>query len=197
MQLVYDIEDRRYINLTDRCTLRCAFCPKFNGSHRVHDYDLTLPQRPEPEEILAQLGNPREVREVVFCGFGEPTLRLKVLLMLAAEIRQLGGRVRLNTDGLGNLVHRRNILPELARCVDALSISLNAQEEAIYQRHCRPQLPGSYAAVREFVALAPNFIPDCTITAINGLVGVDIDACRAIAEDAGARFRARELDVVG
>jgi TatD family-associated radical SAM protein len=195
--LSYTIGNSLYLNITDRCTLACAFCPKFNGSHRVHDYDLSLPRRPSTADILAAIDEPSRYDEVVFCGFGEPTLRLEVLLAVATEIKRRGGRVRVNTDGLANLVHKRDVLPALATCVDALSISLNAQNAEVYARHCRPQLPGSYAAMLDFLGRAPACIPDVAASAIDGLEGVDIAACQRIAEDRGARFRRRTLDVVG
>lgn len=193
----YTIGDCLYLNITDRCTLACTFCPKHNRSHRVHDYDLSLDHRPSQDEILQSIGNPADYREVVFCGFGEPTLRLKVLLETARHIRRAGGRVRVNTDGLANLVHKRNVLPELGECVDALSISMNAQNDSVYSRHCDPALPGSYAAMLDFLELAPDYIDDVTATAIDGLEGVDIAACRTLAQERSVSFRRRELDVVG
>ena len=195
--LSYTIGDRLYLNITDRCTLECAFCPKHNGSCQVHEYDLSLNHRPEADEIIAAIDQPSRYTEVVFCGYGEPTLRLKVLLQVAKHVKAHGGRVRINTDGLANLVHKRNVLPELAHCVDALSVSLNAQDETIYRRHCRPALAGSYQATLDFLAEAPNYIADVTATAIDGLDGVDIAACAAIAEHRGVKFRRRELDLVG
>ena len=195
--LSYAVEDRLYLNITDRCTLECAFCPKHNGSFQVHQYDLTLDRRPELGEIISAIDDPARYDEIVFCGYGEPTLRLKVMLQVAHYIKAHGGRVRLNTDGLANLVNKRNVLPELAECIDALSVSLNAQDEAVYQRHCRPAVADSYRAMLDFLALASKYIADVTATAIDGLEGVDIDACAALAEQRGVKFRRRELDVVG
>lgn len=193
----YTIGDCLYLNITDRCTLECAFCPKHRGSPAVHDYDLALDHRPSQNEIIAAIDDPGRYREVVFCGFGEPTLRLKVLLETARYIKARGGRVRINTDGLANLVHKRNVLPDLAQCVDALSVSMNAQDETVYRRHCHPALPGSYTSMLEFLALAPDYIESVTATAIDGLEGVDIAACRKLAEERCVRFSRRELDVVG
>lgn len=193
----YTIGDRLYLNITDRCTLECAFCPKHNGSNQVHDYDLSLDHRPSQDEIIEAIGNPADYAEVVFCGFGEPTLRLKVLLKTAQYIKSGGGRVRINTDGLANLVNKRNVLPELAQCIDAVSISMNAQDESVYRRHCLPALPGSYAAMLDFLAAAPRYIDEVTATAIDGLDGVDIAACEAMAGERGVAFRRRELNVVG
>ena len=91
-------------------------------------------------------------------------------------------------------MHRDDTLPELGRVVDALSVSLNAQDEAIDERHCRPNLPGSYQAMLEFLRRAPEHVPEVTATAVEGLEGVDIDACRRLAEGLGVRFRKRILD---
>jgi TatD family-associated radical SAM protein len=195
--VAYAIDDRLYLNITDRCTLTCAFCPKTLGSRQVHDYDLTLDHRPEFAEVIAAIGDPKAYAEIVFCGYGEPTLRLKLLLEVAAWIKERGGRVRLNTDGLGSLANKRDVLPEMAGLIDAVSVSLNAQSPDVYNLHCQPTLAGAYQAVLAFMQEAPRYIPEVTATAIDGLEGVDIDACARLARMCGARFRRRELDVVG
>lgn len=193
----YIIDTRLYLNITNRCTLVCQFCPKTQHCHEVKGYDLTLHHRPELKEIIEAIGDPARYDEVVFCGFGEPTLRLKVLFKVARYIKDNGGKVRLNTDGLINLVHKRNVLPEMQGLIDSISISMNAQNEDVYTRHCCPQLPGSYAAMLEFLKLAPDYIPHVTATAINGLEGVDVAACASKADQLGVRFKERQLDVVG
>jgi TatD family-associated radical SAM protein len=196
-QLSYVIGDRLYLNITDRCTLACTFCPKTQGVPKVHDFDLTLDHRPEVEEIIAAIDDPSKYAEVIFCGFGEPTLRLKVLLAVAKYIKAHGGRVRVNTDGLANRVSKRNVLPELARVVDSLSVSMNAQNADVYDRHCAPELKGSFESMLAFLELAPNYIEDTTATAIDGLEGVDIAACERLARERGVKFRRRVLNKVG
>ena len=195
----YSLHGNRYLNITNRCTLRCAFCPKFNDSWwQVANYDLRLRgTEPTADEILAAVGDPDEVDEVVFCGMGEPTLRLYTLLDVASRLRGKVARVRLNTDGLANLVYGRDITPDFEGILQALSVSLNAQDEETYNRHCRPLLPGAYNGMLDFVRCAREFVPEITLTAIDGLPGVDIDACRKIADDLGVGFRRRVLDVVG
>jgi len=195
--IAYSLHGNCYINLTSRCTLRCQFCPKFNKNWEVQGYPLRLRQEPDVAAILAAVGDPAAYREVVFCGLGEPTLRLPELLQVAQALKQAGARVRLNTDGLANWVHKRNIVPELVGRVDALSISLNAQNEAVYNRHCRPPAAGAYPELLEFILLACESIEDVTITAIDGLDGVDIPACEALAERFKVKFRRRMLDEVG
>lgn len=196
-QISYQIGNNLYLSITDRCTLECAFCPKTYGDMEVKGYDLTFDHRPTAEEIITSIDDPTRYDEVVFCGYGEPTLRLNLLLQVARHIKQHGGRVRLNTDGLCNLIHKHDTLPDLGECVDALSISLNAQNREIYDIHCRPNLPGSYEAMLEFVRRAPEYVADVTATAIDGLEGVDIAECEALAKSMKVKFRRRILNEVG
>jgi len=194
----YTLRGCRYLNITNRCTLRCAFCPKFNGEWTVRDYNLRLRgEEPATDDIVVAVGDPDEIDEVVFCGLGEPTLRLYTLIDVAARLRGEVPRVRVNTDGLANLVYGRDVTPDFEDIVQSLSVSLNAQDEATYNRHCRPLLPGAYDAVLDFARRAREFVPEVTLTAIDGLPGVDIDACRKIADDLGVGFRRRVLGVVG
>jgi TatD DNase family protein len=193
----YTLRDNRYLNITNRCSLRCAFCPKFNGEWTVQNYPLRLNHDPTLEEIVTAAGNPEDYREIVFCGLGEPTLRLYTLLEVATRLRHRAKRIRINTDGLANLVYGRDVTPDMEGLIDALSVSLNAQNAEIYNRHCRPKLPGSYEAMLDFVKCAREFVPEITLTAIDGLSGVDIAACEKIAQRLGVGFRRRVLDVVG
>lgn len=199
----YTLRKTRYLNVTSRCTLRCQFCPKFNPESRdpwtVGGYPLRLlaGQEPDARQLIVAAGDPGQFDEVVFCGLGEPTLNLYIVLEAGAELRRRGARVRLNTDGLANLVHGRDVTPDLEDSIDAVSISLNAQNDELYNRHCRPPIPGAFRAVLDFATRAREFVPDVTLTAIDGLPGVDIAACQAIADRLGVRFRRRELDKVG
>ena len=194
----YTLHGSRYLNITNRCTLRCGFCPKLDGRWTVQDSDLRLRgTQPTVDEIVAAVGDAANVDEVVFCGLGEPTLRLHTLLEVASLLRGKVPRLRLNTDGLANLVYRHDVTPEFKDLIQSVSVSLNGQDEETYNRHCRPPLHGAHRAVLDFVRRARKFVPEITLTAIDGLPGVDIDACRKIADDLGVGFRRRVLDVVG
>jgi len=196
--LAYELHGNCYLNITFRCTLRCAFCPKYNGEWEVQGYDLRLPGDPAIADVVAAVGDPARYNEVVFCGLGEPTRRLDALMEIARELRARGAkRIRVNTDGLANLVHGRNVAPELAAVVDAVSISLSAQDEFTYVRHTRPRRAGAFEAVLEFAAGARDAGIAVTLTTIDGLEGVDVAACERIARDLGVEFRRRVLDVVG
>jgi len=195
--VAYALHGNCYLNITSRCTLRCDFCPKHNRTWEVQSYDLHLEHEPSVQEVIEAIGDPRRYKEVVFCGLGEPTQHLDVLLEIAAYIKQYGIPVRINTDGLANLLYHRDVTTEMAAVVDSLSISMNAQNEEVYIQHTRPKLDGAFDAMLAFAACARNAGMHVSLTAIDGLEGVDISACRRIAERIGVDFRRRVLNEVG
>ena len=197
--IAYTLHGNRYLNITTACTLRCAFCPKFNKVWEVQGYDLKLSDKagPSVEEIVAAVGNPQDYHEIVFCGLGESTLRWPVMLEVARRLKDKGASIRLNTDGLANLVYQRDVTPEMAGLIDQLSVSMNAHNEEVYNRHCRPKKAGAFDAMLDFVRRARQYVPEVSVTAIDGLSGVDIEACEAMAQALGVTFRRRHLDVVG
>lgn len=198
-EIAYQIDDALYLNLTNACTLRCRFCPKHNGKWEVKGHRLEIDRGPTFEQVVAAIGDPTPFREVVFCGLGEPTLRLGLMLRVAHWLKEEGVlRIRLNTDGLANLIHQRDTTAEMVGLIDAVSVSLNAQDEATYNRHCDPSRPGAFAACKEFIRAAAAHLPEVVATAVDGLDGVDVEACREIAEtELGARFRRRVYGKVG
>ncbi|MEO5346990.1 MAG: YchF/TatD family DNA exonuclease [Magnetococcus sp. YQC-9] len=198
-KLAYAIGNGLYLNLTKACTLHCEFCPKWSGQSVVKGYDLSLRRHPTAAQVLEAMGDFSGYQEIVFCGFGEPTLRLETLLEVAAVIKRQGGkRIRINTDGLANRAFGTDVTPRFRGVIDALSVSLNAQDAVTYDRICRPALSGSYEAVKAFILAARAQVPEITATAIQGVEGVDIAACRRIAEEElGVRFRVRYRDALG
>lgn len=114
----YELDGNLYVNLTNKCTNDCAFCVR-NEKASYYGYKLWLDKEPTAEEVVAQIPDVKKYREIVFCGFGEPTIRLAELLRVAEYVKSRGGVTRLNTNGQGNLIHKRDITAELAgkRCV--------------------------------------------------------------------------------
>ncbi len=192
---VYKIRDNLYLNITNRCSNVCTFCVRFHTDY-VKGHNLRLIREPTAEELIERIGEPSQFKEIVFCGYGEPTLRLDLIKEVSAWIKQRGGRVRINTNGHGNLINKRNILPELQGLVDSLSISLNAQDEETYNKLCSPLIEGAYQAVIDFIREARKYIPHVTVTVVE-MEGVDIDACRKIAAELGVNIRIRRLGSVG
>ena len=135
---VYEYGSGLYVNLTNRCNNNCAFCLRHTnqgvGSHR-----LWLEHEPTAEQVIEKMQDLSAYEEVVFCGFGEPTLAWETLKQIAAYVKQQGKPVRVNTNGLGNLANGRDITPEAEGLVDTFSISLNAATPEAYQELCHSQ----------------------------------------------------------
>lgn len=194
--IAYRIRNSLYLNITNRCSNRCIFCPKFDD-FTVKGHQLRLDHEPETAEILAAIGDPTPYDEIVFCGYGEPLLRLDTVKEVAAELKKRGARIRVNTDGQANLVHGRNIIPELAGLVDTISVSLNAPDRETYRTLCNtPFGDGGFDGVCDFIRLAVGTIPTVVATAVTA-PGINIDGVRRLAEGLGARFRKREYQEVG
>jgi TatD DNase family protein len=194
-KIAYPIRDSLYLNITNRCTNRCVFCAKF--SHGVvKGHPLQLKKEPTAAEVKAAIGDPKNYREIVFCGYGEPLLRLDLVKEIAGWLQKQHVRVRVNTDGLGNLVHQDNILLQLSDLVDAVSVSLNAANATDYQAVCQSSYGESaYQAVIDFIREARTRIPEVVATAVS-YPGIDIAACEQVAEELGVPFRAREYQPI-
>ncbi len=191
--IVYPLDNKLYLNITNRCTNVCVFCPKFKNDYYVKDYPLKLFKRePSFEEIINAIQRLPRYDEVVFVGFGEPTQRLDLLLSVARWLKEHGTKtVRLDTDGLGNLVYGRDITKELSQYIDAVSVSLNAPDARTYIKLCNNKYgEASYGAVLEFIRLAKTRFHDVTATMV-GLPNSDVPATRAVAESLGVTFRIR------
>lgn len=195
-RITYPIRNSLYLNITNRCTAACTFCVRYHTDF-VKGHNLRLGEEPTAEAVIKEIGDPRRYAEIVFCGYGEPLLRLDAVKAVAAEVKRRGGKVRIDTNGHATLIHKRNILPELAGLVDAVSVSLNAQNAELYDKISQPKFGvNTYEAVKDFIREAKKHIPDVTVTVVS-LPEVDVPACRKIADDLGVKLRVRQYNVVG
>lgn len=199
-KFAYTIRNSIYLNVTGSCTNACVFCNR-SKDPVVKGHNLRLQRDPTPDEMLDAIDNEgwQDRSEVVFCGYGEPTIRLPEILQVASRVKELNPskEIRLNTNGLANLYHRKNIVPELTYAIDTVSISLNAQDAVTFDRLCRPNVgPDPYESLLDFsrkcVAAGLN-----TVLTVVAHPDVNIEACRKIAEGMGAGFRVREYNEVG
>lgn len=195
----YEFEGGLYLNITNRCPTACSFCVKTHWDWNFRGRDLLLPREPSRQEILdgldKWLGSEAAYRELVFCGYGEPTQRLDVLLAAAARARRLRPKmpVRLNTVGLGRLLCGRDIVADLRGVVDRVSVSVNTADPAQWLALHRPR--PEYRA--SGFAAACVFTADCAasglrtrLTAVNR-ADVDLSAVEALARTLGAEFHLR------
>lgn len=159
------------------------------------DYKLWLKTEPTAQQVIEQLGDVKEYSEVVFCGFGEPTIKLNELIEIAKKVKADGGRVRINTNGHANLFHGRNVVPELAGLVDVMSISLNAPTAEEYQKICRSRYGlEAFDGMLDFARKCVGVIPEVVLSVVDVLPQEDIEKCRQIAQQVGAKFRIREKE---
>ncbi len=195
-EIAYVIRNSLYLNITSRCSNRCVFCSRETAPY-VKGHYLGLEKDPTVEELINAIGDPSGYDEVVFCGFGEPTERLDVLTVVARYLKDKGSKVRLDTNGLGDLINGRSICEELKGLIDTICISLNTNTEEEYQELCNSSFDGTaYASLLSFIKEAKKFIPDVMVSIV-GMPGIDIEGCRKIAEELGVRFRVREYNNVG
>ena len=198
--VAYALKGSIYINVTGSCTNACVFCPRLGRDRTIYGYNLALAADPsvgEMVEAARSLAREAAPREIVFCGFGEPTCRLADVLETARALEPLGAPLRLDTNGHGSAIARRDVVPELEEAFDAVSVSLNAHDAASYERLCRPDRGGGKAfdAVLDFIRRASASKMQCTATVLDH-PWVDVDAARRLVEGIpGALFRVRRYHI--
>ena len=197
--ILYEVHHGIYVNLTNRCPCACVFCLR-NTTDRVGRSDrLWLEKEPTVEEIKAEfaLRDMEKYEEVVFCGFGEPTERLSDLLEIAAFVKEKYGKpIRINTNGLGDLVNGKHIAPLLAGKIDTVSISLNTPNEARYMENVRPSFgKGSFAAMLSFAEECVKYVPKVVLSTVaTTLTKEEEEKCAEIARKIGAVYRIRPFE---
>ncbi|VAV84135.1 Uncharacterized metal-dependent hydrolase YcfH [hydrothermal vent metagenome] len=195
--IAYPIRNSLYLNITNRCTNQCTFCTKFKD-YTVKGHDLKLRHEPTVSEVMAAIGpDPQRYDEIVFCGYGESLLRLDIVKEVGLRLKKMGCMIRIDTDGLANLVHDGNVLRQLT-FVDCLSVSMNAADSATYVKLTQtPYGDKAFPAILYFLREAKKFVPK-VVASVVAVPGLDIEACRRIAEeDIGVGFRVREYNEVG
>ena len=187
----YQIGQALYVNVSNRCNADCIFCDR-KGAAIVHGYPLKMKPSEEPaaDVYIGAIGDPRKFSEIVFCGYGEPTLRWDVVRQVAGYVKQHGGVTRMNTNGHGNVINKRDITPELKGLLDTISISLNSTDAAQYAALMRVA-PRMHAEMIEFARKAKNFTR--VVMSAVGIAEVDLAAARKlVTEQIGVEFRERE-----
>lgn len=194
--ILYTYKNQVYANITNRCDCSCEFCIRTHKDSVGEADSLWFKTEPTLEEIKAAMDafDLSQYEELVYCGYGEPTCALENLLASAAYAKEkYGVKVRVNTNGLGNLYHGRNIVPELAQVVDRVSISLNAPTAERYQQITRPQFENAFSAMLEFASLSQQTFEHTQFSIVDVLPADDIAACQQIADDRGIYLKIRRF----
>lgn len=197
--LVYLLDGKIYINLTNKCTNECLFCIRtlkddVCGANLWLKNDVVTAQ-----EVIKQLRTLKNNEsEIIFCGYGEPMLKLDVLKEVASFIKEnyKDVKVRVNTNGHANIVYKRNVIPELVGLVDEFSVSLNAPTEELYRELTKPNLvcDNILEEVKDFIKKSVEAGISTTASVVSGYkhYDVNLEECKKIADEAGAKFRVRE-----
>jgi len=204
VEMVYRFGNGIYLNITNRCPNLCVFCIKTKWQMDFHGHNLNLEgAEPSAQEVICALEKEfsrAPFEQVVFCGYGEPTMRLDVLLEVGRYLQQIRrtGKyppftIRLNTNGLGNLINGRNIVPELRKVLDRINVSVNAENAQVWQKIVRPHAPyrDGYPAVLDFLkqCVAARF--DKVVASCVENTGADPQKVKQTAESCGAEFYLR------
>lgn len=203
--LVYLLDGKIYINLTNKCTNDCIFCLRKDKDDVVGQTLWLDHENSTAIDVIDQFENiknknftphPSHITEVIFCGYGEPMLKLDVLKEVAKYIKDKypDTQIRVNTNGHANFVYKRNVVPELKGLVDEFSVSLNGSTKEEYNELSQPKFDEAYEEVKKFIASCANEKISVVASVVEGYKGrhLDLATCEQIAKGLGAKFRARE-----
>ena len=185
----YKIGNATYINLTNQCTNDCDFCVR-RTEKGVAGYDLWLEKEPAAKDIIDELE--KDQTDVVFCGYGEPTIKIDELKEVAAYVKSYGGHTRINTNGHASVYHGRDIAQELVGLIDEVSISLNEADAHKYEAVVHSAYgEDGFGYMIDFARDCVKYGIKTTLSVVDIISSEDIEICRKIAEDVGAHFRVR------
>lgn len=197
MTITYEIENKLYLNITNKCPCNCTFCIRKNADGAYGSDPLWLEHQPNIDEIIDALKK-RDLDsydEIIFCGYGEPTCELELLKETARYIRSVSKTpIRLNTTGLSDLINKRDTAPEFEGILNTISISLNAANKDEYYAVTRPSFKNAdcYEAMLTFAAKVKNYVPNAMFTVVDIIGKEKIEDSQKVADKVGIKLRVRE-----
>ncbi len=197
MTISYEVGNNLYLNLTNKCPCNCTFCIRNHADGAYGSDPLWLEHEPSWDEIIMDLRKRdlKKYREIVFCGYGEPTERADVMCETARLIKARSKTpIRLNTNGLADLIHGRDIVPELCKLIDIVSISLNAPNAADYTKVTRPRFgEKAFDAMCSFAVRCKAAGIDTVFTVVDIIPRTQIEQSRELCGKLGIPLRIREM----
>lgn len=194
--LVYLLDGKIYINLTNRCTNDCIFCLRKDKDDVCGQALWLDDENSTAEDVIKQFNTFEPTSEVIFCGYGEPLLKFEVLKQVAKYIKDKypETKIRINTNGHANFANKKNVVPELKGLIDEFSVSLNAPTKEEYDELSQPKFDTAYEEVKKFIKCCSNEGICVVASVVEGYKGrhIDLETCKKIASDLGAKFRVRE-----
>lgn len=195
--IIYTYKNQVYANITNKCDCACTFCIRTHHDGVGESDNLWHKVAPTADEVKAAIDkfDFTGYEEFVFCGYGEPTCEIDMLVEVAQYVKDKTGlKIRLNTNGLGNLYNKRDIVPDLAKVIDSISISLNAPDAESYNKVTRPQFENAYEALLDFAESCSKVIPMTQLSIVDVLPPEDIKKCQEVADSRGIRLRIRKFE---
>lgn len=198
MTVLYPVGEHLYVNLTNQCPCACTFCIRQNGDGAYGSDSLWLEHDPDFDEIKAAFAKweLKNFTELVFCGYGEPTEALDMLLAAAKYAKTLPDcpPIRLNTNGLSDLIHGKKTAHLLAGLIDTVSVSLNAGTEKEYMAVTRPKWDNAFQAMQDFASDCKKYVSKVVFTVVDVIPKAEIDAAQKLADSLGIPLRVRKYD---
>lgn len=200
MTIAYPVLSGLYINMTNRCPCDCTFCLRQSRDSVYGSDPLWLDREPTVEEVCAAIDayDLSAFKEIVFCGYGEPTERLDDLLEVARYVKAHHDiPLRINTNGLADLIHGEPTAPRLQGLIDTVSVSLNATNAADYEAVVRPKFGApSFDAMLRFTKECTAYVPHVVMTVVGEPVTSKEEqaTAAAICESVGATLRIRPYE---
>ena len=199
MTITYPVHNGIYVNMTNRCPCACTFCLRKQSDHVYGSDSLWLEREPTVEEVCESIDkwDLSKYSEIVFCGYGEPTMRLDDLLKVAAYIKSKSNiPLRINTNGLADLIAGEKVAHKLEGLIDTVSVSLNATNKEDYFKLVRPKFGiDSYDAMLSFTKECTKYVPNVIMTVVDEVTSKEEqEKCRKICESIGAKLRVRPYE---
>ncbi len=194
-EILYTYASNVYLNITNACPCNCEFCIRKTTDKVGESGSLWLSHNPTFEEVKAAVDSFdfTDHDEAVFCGYGEPTMSFDVLIAAAKYLRQKGIRTRLNTNGLGSLINKRDISKEICDNIDTISISMNASDAEKYEAIVHPVFGiKSFDAMLEFGKECRKYTENVAFTVVDVISDDDIAQCKRIADSLNVPLRVRK-----
>lgn len=203
--LVYLLDGKIYINLTNRCTNDCIFCLRKDKDDVVGQTLWLDDENSTADDVIKQFELKRNelltthnlpFKEVIFCGYGEPMLKFDVMKQVAKYIKDKypETKIRVNTNGHANYVYKKNVVPECKGLIDEFSVSLNGSTKEEYDELSQPKFDEAYEEMKKFIKACSDDEISVVASVVEGYKGrhLDLGKCEEIAKSLGAKFRVRE-----
>ncbi|MDD5901470.1 MAG: TIGR04100 family radical SAM protein [Lachnospiraceae bacterium] len=199
MTITYPVKNGIYVNMTNRCPCACTFCLRHNADGIFNSGPLWLDREPTVQEVCDSIDtwDFTNYEELVFCGYGEPTERLDDLLAVAKYVKEnYPVKIRINTNGLADLIWKEKTAHKLEGLIDTVSISLNATDKETYNALVRPKFGiESYDAMLAYTKDCVNYVPNVVMTVVDVVTTPQQqEECRKICESVGAKLRVRPYE---